>query len=138
MSSSDEQHPPLRQCVVAVIERGDKYLVIRRSEHVIAPLRLCFPGGGIEPGESESVALRREVEEELGVAVHPVEKIWECVNRWRVHIAWWRATLRDSAQLVPNPDEVAEVLWMSLDEMHASDELLESNHDFLKHLAAAR
>jgi len=138
MSSSNDQHPPLRQCVVAVIERGEKYLVIRRSEHVIAPLRLCFPGGGIEPGESEPVALRREVEEELGVAVHPVEKIWECVNRWRVHIAWWRATLRDSAQLVPNPDEVAEILWMSLDEMHASDELLESNHDFLKHLAAAR
>ncbi len=138
MSSSNDQHSPLRQGVVAVIERGEQFLVIRRSEHVIAPLRLCFPGGGIEPGESEPDALRREVEEELGVAVNPVEKIWECITPWRVNIAWWRATLQGSARLVPNPDEVAEVLWMSLDEMHASDELLESNHDFLKHLVAAR
>jgi len=50
--------------VVAVILRGERFLVICRSQQVRAPGMYCFPGGGIEPGETEEQALRRELLEE--------------------------------------------------------------------------
>lgn len=114
-----------------MIERANRYLVIRRAAKVIAPGRLCFPGGGIEPGESEQQALIREMEEELGVVAEPVERIWESVTPWEVEIAWWSAKLEPAARLQPNPEEVAAVSWLTLEELQRREELLESNREFL-------
>jgi len=75
MASTPSPPAPKRRGVVAVIQRANRYLVIRRAAKVIAPGRLCFPGGGVEPGESERQTLIREMEEELGVVAEPVEKI---------------------------------------------------------------
>ena len=43
---------------VAVILDGDKFLIIKRSANVRAPGQYCFPGGGIEAGESNEQAPR--------------------------------------------------------------------------------
>jgi 8-oxo-dGTP pyrophosphatase MutT (NUDIX family) len=40
--------PPRRLGSIAVIRRGEQFLVIRRSQTVAAPGMYCFPGGGIE------------------------------------------------------------------------------------------
>ena len=79
MSISDESPaavpaPIRKHGVVAVILRGERFLVIRRSQHVRAPGMHCFPGGGIEPGEAEPDAVRRELLEELGVACRPLRR----------------------------------------------------------------
>ena len=58
---------PGRRGAVAIVVREGRMLVIRRSRHVIAPLTYCFPGGGIEDGETEETAVVREVHEEIGV-----------------------------------------------------------------------
>jgi 8-oxo-dGTP diphosphatase len=47
---------------------GDlKLLICQRTRHQPFPLKWEFPGGKIEPGEQPRDALRRELEEELGI-----------------------------------------------------------------------
>lgn len=53
--------------VVAVIACGDKLLIARRPEHVHQGGKWEFPGGKQEPAESAVEALRRELQEELGI-----------------------------------------------------------------------
>jgi 8-oxo-dGTP pyrophosphatase MutT (NUDIX family) len=133
-SVSDASMLPQRRGAVAVIMRHQKLLVIRRSHQVVAPGAYCFPGGGIEPGETEAIALVRELREELGVTVEPLRKMWSSVTPWNVELAWWRAALADDADLAPNPDEVESVHWYTLAEMRGLSGLLSSNRDFLDQL----
>ena len=128
-------HAPGRRGAVAVIRDEDRFLVIRRSAAVVAPQMYCFPGGGIEPGESEEQALVRELQEELGVTVRPLRRLWESLTPWSVHLAWWLAAMSKSAVLVPNPVEVESVHWLTAAEMLQLPELLQSNHHFLAALA---
>jgi 8-oxo-dGTP pyrophosphatase MutT (NUDIX family) len=106
-------------------------LVIRRGSQVVAPGVLCFPGGGIEPGETEPQALVRELTEELSVQVRPRICLWRSTTSWNVEIAWWQADLDENAVLLPNPAEVAAVGWFTPAELMVRDDLLESNRRFL-------
>jgi mutator protein MutT len=51
--------------VAAVIERDDRFLVTRRPPGVHLAGMWEFPGGKIDPHESHSSALKREIREEL-------------------------------------------------------------------------
>jgi 8-oxo-dGTP diphosphatase len=138
MSRTEPRPPdsaPLRRGVVAVIVRGDRFLVIERSAVVVAPGAHCFPGGGLEAGESEHEALARELFEELGVIVRPVRRVWQNVTPWRVELAWWLAELPENATVCPNPAEVASVHWLTADEIRVLSPLLPSNVEFLDALA---
>ena len=125
----------VRRGVVAVIVRQGRLLVIRRSQTVAAPGAFCFPGGGIEPGESEEAALVRELHEELALAVEPVARVWHNVTPWHVELTWWSATIAPHAEPVPAPDEVESVHWLAPAEIAELPGLLASNHDFLAALA---
>jgi len=57
---------------IAVVLRGDKLLLVRRSHKPDAG-RWGFPGGKIEPGETVLAAALRELAEETGVAADAVE-----------------------------------------------------------------
>lgn len=57
----------MKQVVAALIFQNEKILVCQRTRHQTMPLKWEFPGGKIEPGEQPRDALRRELEEELGV-----------------------------------------------------------------------
>ncbi|MDE0938783.1 MAG: NUDIX domain-containing protein [Pirellulales bacterium] len=120
-----------REGVVAVIQQDATFLVIRRSRHVVAPGKLCFPGGGIEVGESQEEALCRELIEELSVKVVPQTKLWESETRAQTRIHWWSAVISEGEALQANPKEVASIYWMTKDDLLKHADLLEGNRAFL-------
>ena len=121
---------PVKRGVVAVARRGEFFLAIRRGELVAAPGRLCFPGGHIEPGETEHEAVVRECREELAAMVQPRECVWRSVTSWGTSLAWWTVQVSGESELVPHPIEVAEILWLSAEEMIREPTLLDTCHIF--------
>ena len=61
--------PRTIRVVAAVIERGGRYLITQRRATAVLPLLWEFPGGRVEEGESDTAALKREVQHRLGVDV---------------------------------------------------------------------
>jgi len=57
----------MKLVVAALIVRDGSILVCQRTRHQTMPLKWEFPGGKIEEGEQPRDALRRELEEELGI-----------------------------------------------------------------------
>ncbi len=53
--------------VSAAIVREGRVLLAQRAFDTSFPLAWCTPGGKVEPGESDAAALRRELDEELGI-----------------------------------------------------------------------
>ncbi len=103
--------------VIGVLRRDERFLLIRRAAIVRAPNQWCFPGGGIEPGEGEPDALVREMREELDVVVRPGERIMTQVKHGGgLVLHWWSAELV-AGELRPNPAEVAELAWLTPDEV---------------------
>lgn len=124
--------PIRKRAVVGVILRDNAFLTIRRSEFVVAPGKICFPGGGIHQGEAEHDALIREIQEELGVDAVAGDRLYETVTPWGTSVAWWHAQIRDDAPLIINQEEVAEAHWMPPHQLLRDPDLLTSNRDFLE------
>ena len=59
--------------VAAEIELDGKYLITQRRPEAILPLLWEFPSGKVEEGESDSEALRREIQERLGAEIEVAE-----------------------------------------------------------------
>jgi 8-oxo-dGTP diphosphatase len=57
----------MKRVVAGLIVKDGKLLVCQRTRHQTMPLKWEFPGGKIEEGEQPREALRRELEEELGI-----------------------------------------------------------------------
>lgn len=131
-------NPRPRRAVVAVTVREGRLLVIRRSKLVRAPGMFCFPGGGIEEGESETAALERELLEELAVTIQPVRRLWQSTTRWGVHLAWWLTNLPSDAQLQPHPAEVESAHWLTPTELRVHPQVLPSNLEFLDALESGQ
>jgi len=57
----------MKRVVAGLILQEGKLLVCQRTRHQTMPLKWEFPGGKIEEGEQPRDALRRELDEELGI-----------------------------------------------------------------------
>lgn len=119
------------RAVVGVLLQGEKFLVIKRSQQVIAPGKLCFPGGKIEENESVKSALQREFQEEIRLPVLPLKQVWESVTSWACLVHWWLVTSDETDLIEPNRQEVDAIAWMTASELLSSETLLESNRYFL-------
>jgi 8-oxo-dGTP diphosphatase len=113
------------QVVGAAVVDGGRVLVARRSGGPYDGL-WEFPGGKVEPGESDLAALVRECREELGVEVSPADFLGEVPLDGRVGGgAPGTSTLRVwSARLAggqPVAREHAELRWVGADELGTLD-----------------
>jgi 8-oxo-dGTP diphosphatase len=120
--------------VIACARPDGRWLCIRRSSKVIAPLKVCFPGGGIESGESQTAAVVREMREEVGATVKPVRNTW----RWEkpdgnLTLWGWTADLL-STDLHADPLEVAEILWLTGEEVAEHPDAMPTNRLFVASL----
>ena len=59
------------EVVAAIIQRGDEFLCLQRgpSKYDYIAQKWEFPGGKVEAGETQAVALAREIQEELGLVI---------------------------------------------------------------------
>ena len=75
----------MKQVVAAIITResDDKLLICQRRKDQPLPLKWEFPGGKIETGEEPIAALKRELEEELGIDAQIGEEITRFVHTYK-------------------------------------------------------
>jgi 8-oxo-dGTP diphosphatase len=122
-----------RQVVVgAAIVRDGRVLAARRTAPASAAGRWEFPGGKVEPGETEADSLVREVEEELGLQIR--------VERWLAgaepigdHYLLKVAVAAIEAG-EPAPTEHDAVRWLAAGELGEVD-WLEADRPFLAELS---
>ena len=127
--NSTPQNPMLG--IVGVIRRDDRLLVIQRSAYVRAPLAWCFPGGEIEPGESQQDALIREMREELNADVAPGELLTtQTKHDGRLILYFWSAALL-TPEPTANPHEVAAIEWLTPDELRCKAGVLPGTAEVL-------
>jgi len=103
--------------VAAVIQRDGKYLITQRRENASLPLLWEFPGGRVEPGETDAQALQREFTERLGAAVDvgkPVAFRRHDYEGYTVELVLYEATLvsDDALETV----RVKDFRWVEVDE----------------------
>lgn len=75
--------PVVKQVVAGLIFKDSKVLVCQRTKHQTMPLKWEFPGGKIEEGEQPRDALRRELEEELGINAQIGEEVSRIRHEYR-------------------------------------------------------
>lgn len=63
------------EVVCAIVEQHGRVLLTQRSEQMREPMLWEFPGGKLEPGETEQQALVREIKEELNIDVKPYHRL---------------------------------------------------------------
>jgi len=103
--------------VAAVIITAGRVLACERSAPPEVAGRWEFPGGKVEPGETDQQALARECQEELGVRVEVGDRVGPDVP-----LAHGRAVLRVFAVRllegdVPRALEHTSMRWLAEDEL---------------------
>lgn len=108
---------PIRIIVGAAIIRDGRVLACERSDPPETAGRWEFPGGKVEPGETEAEALARECVEELGVRVRVGDRVGADVPmaEGRFVLRVYAATLLDGGE--PQVLEHSAVRWLGPDEL---------------------
>lgn len=138
---------PNKQILVAlgVVEYQGKILMLRR----VSPIpnwhhRWNIPGGKALAGESPEDAVRREVREEAGIEIGPLEFLGIHTHHWtlpehtqQTFLALYRApALHDRVAL--RHEENDAHCWVALDECYAMDNLLDGSIEMLRALYEPR
>jgi 8-oxo-dGTP diphosphatase len=103
---------------VAIVRHG-RVLAARRTSPVEYAGRWEFPGGKVDPGETDEAAAVREIREELGCDVDVVRRIpgEQPLSRGFV-LRVYEATLRSGE---PMPHEHDAIRWLAPEELDAVD-----------------
>jgi 8-oxo-dGTP pyrophosphatase MutT (NUDIX family) len=107
---------PRSEGVKCVLTDGDQVLLVR---HTYGRPDWELPGGAIKSREQPIVAARREMHEELGIAIDdwtPLGNVWAQIHHARDTLHCYRAELRDPAFSFARA-ELAAAGWFPLDRL---------------------
>jgi len=90
----------------------------------------------MEKGEDQRLAAQREMLEELGIQVEPTRCVWTWQSPTTDLTLWgWIADLPE-AQIKHDPAEVAEVLFLTSEEVANHPDAMPTNKAFIESLKA--
>jgi 8-oxo-dGTP diphosphatase len=130
----------MKVVVVAVIERGDRRLLIgQRRREDTSPLKWEFPGGKMEEGETAEAALARELREELGVTLRKSMEIARVTHTYAetVEELEIRFFATEIAEKDVTPNAFEQVHWVLPREL-GEYEFLAANAQLVANLATGR
>jgi 8-oxo-dGTP pyrophosphatase MutT (NUDIX family) len=122
----------MQDAVAVVIKRNGKFLLIKRAKKDVAEDYWCPITGAVEQGESQAQAVIRETQEEMGLIVEPVKKVWECYTEDREYLLhWWQVKLLNDTVKI-NKSEVKDYCWLDFGEMQKIEKMFSADLHFFK------
>ena len=117
-----------KDAVVAIIQKADTFLFIKRSDYIeTAAGYWCPVSGRVEENETQIEALEREVMEEVGLGVNGLKKICEIPshnNQFTLHF-WTTEIISGEAFVASN--EATDFKWVTLQQMKQLDPVFEED-----------
>ena len=98
-----EQHKKIRPRATAIVRRGEAILLVREPGEAVFHL----PGGGIEPGESPTDTVARELLEETGLIAGKIDFLFDSYEDWSDRSGYHYDGAAHSVFSVDAPGEVA-------------------------------
>lgn len=110
---------PTIEVALGLVQENDRWLVSRRAPGRVFAGLWEFPGGKMQDGETAITAAVREVQEETGLSVEPVEELGTLVTSQpehsvRLHLVLCRPV---SGQAAPCDCSILEVRWVTYQEL---------------------
>ena len=126
-SPTDNLHAmtPLK-VTCAIITIDGKILAVQRSRIMSLPMKWEFPGGKIEPAETEMECIQREIREELNIEIKLLDRLQPSVHRYptftielipyTAHYVSGQLQLKEHNRYVLlNRDELSTLDWAEAD-----------------------
>jgi 8-oxo-dGTP pyrophosphatase MutT (NUDIX family) len=125
----------IRQAALCLIRRGNTFLVAEIEDPQTGAILHRPPGGGIEEGESPEQAVRRELQEELGIRLATIQElgtvdhVWFWKGREVRERAWLflasssddaRLSRGDSPELVEADGQRVKTFWRPIEDNGAT------------------
>lgn len=126
--------PTIRVVAAALFDPLGRVLIAERPAGKALAGRWEFPGGKIDPGESERDALARELREELGVEVVRAERMLELKHEYpdrHIELSMWRV---GEYRGMPEPRDGQALKWVMPAEL-VHEDLLEADRPIVQALS---
>ena len=124
----------IRDGVVIVLQRGERFLVGQRAQHKPAAGYWTQVSGKVEAGERQHETVVREAMEEIGCRVEAVEKLQLLPShngKYRLH--YWRARILAGEPEICN-DELTALRWVTVEELRGLAPNFEEDIDLFERL----